>query len=122
MSTIEILASFMKGTEKTTISVKQRAWLLKQAQQEKLLDADHDIIYLVGCYFEIRNATRMASAGSYGAKRIVQDRFVLEKLYWIRFDAPPNMVTIARNTDIAYYKREGHPFEILNPRTKTPVK
>lgn len=121
MTTVEILASFMKGTEKTTISVKQRAWLLKQAQQEKLLDADLDIIYLAGAQFVIRNCKVMASGGSYVGTRIVQDRYVLEKQYWIRFDAPPNMVTIARDTDIAYYKREGHSFKVLNPRTKLPI-
>lgn len=121
MTTVEILASFMKGAEKTSISVKQRAWLLKQAQQEKLLDADLDVIYLAGAQFVIRNAKRPCSGGSYVGTRIISDRFVLEKQYWIRFKNPPNQVTIARDTDIAYYKREGHEFDVLNPRTKLPI-
>lgn len=122
MTTTEIIANFMKGNTKVSISDKQLAWLMGQAKREGVAvgtDGFNPTIYFNDCMYQIRNCKRAASGGSYVGTRTIQGRYNMERLFTIRFKST-GLTNVASQTDLDHYTREGHQFEIIPPHVKNP--
>jgi hypothetical protein len=119
MTTAEIIKNFMKGGGIASISEKQRAWLISQANSERILvdsDGFNQSIFFDDHYYKIRNCRRMASGGSYVGTKIIQGRYIIERMYHIKFIGTGH-TCVYNYSDIDHLKREGqHQFEILNPK------
>lgn len=116
MTTNEILSAFMKGREKTSISEKQKSWLLSQAKKEGIkthFDGFSESIYLNDCHYKIKHCKVLASGGSYVGTRIIQGRFTIEKMYTIQFDST-GLTNVCNESDIKHYQTSGHAFKITN--------
>jgi hypothetical protein len=117
MTTIEILSAFMKGNEVASISIKQRDWLLSQAKRENIkthFDGFSTHIYLSDCHYSISSA--QGRRGGYGGTIVhytISGKFNLKKFYSIKFEST-GLTQVCTNTDMDYYKREGHKFTIIN--------
>lgn len=118
MTTTEILSAFLKGNEIASISDKQRNWLLSQAKKECVKmdnDGHGDRIFFNDCHYIVRNCrTHVAGYGGTRGTKVIPGRYNLEKMYSIKFDLPPYMTQVCKSTDMDHYKREGHPFSIIN--------
>jgi len=116
MTTLEILAAFLKGREIAGISDKQRTWLINQARKEGFqITGNNEYIYFNDCFYHIKQCKRMASGGSCVGTRVIQGRYNLEKLYSIKFTDTGHTCVGAR-VDLNHYESEGCKFEIINPK------
>jgi len=120
MNALEVLQAISKGSDKAAISEKQKAWFLRTCKSEKIPSNGPmeytDYVYFDEFFVNIRNCKRLASGGSYVATRTIPGRYIIEKLYYIEFLNPPCMKQVCHDTDMDHFKREGHPFKILNPK------
>jgi hypothetical protein len=114
MTTTEIIANFMKGGFKVSISEKQKIWLIGQAKREGIpVSFLGDAIYFEDCYYKIQQCPRLCSGGSYVGTRIIQGRYNIEKLYTIKFDNGNTFVY--DHLEVERIRREGYEFEIIKP-------
>jgi hypothetical protein len=121
MTTLEIIANFMKGSSKASISEKQKDWLLGQAKKDGIsvgFDGWSDTIYFKDCFYQIRNCKRLASGGSYVGTRVVQGRYNIEVFYTIRFTDTGHTFVHSQH-EVERVKREGYQFEIIEPHKNT---
>jgi hypothetical protein len=115
MTTLEILAAFMKGNEKVSISEKQKSWLLSQAKKEAFVvrnDGFNDTVYLDDCHYKISQCKTLASGGSYVGTRYIQGRYNIEKLYYIQFKST-GLTVVCTSGDMRHYSNEGHEFNVI---------
>lgn len=125
MKTADLIANFMKGSRKASISEKQKSWLLGQAKKEGIaigFNGFNDTIYFEDCYYQIKNCKRLASGGSYVGSRIIHGRYNIEKLYAIRFTEPPYLTGCYNQCDIDHFNRERIPYEIIKPTINTSTR
>lgn len=118
MTTVEIIANFMKGNTKVSISEKQKLWLLGVAKKEGYdlsNDGYNDCIYLNDRFYQIRHCKRLASGGSYVGSRIIQGRYNIEVLFYIRFTEGGKHTAVYRQNELDYFTRENIGFEIIKP-------
>lgn len=116
MATTEILTSFMKGNEFSTISDKQRDWLLSQAKRDGFRIEStgfNHYIYLTGCLYKIEQCKTVVSGygGTRGTKP-VNNKHKIEKMYSIKFDST-GLTGIYRLNDLNHFRSEGHKFQIV---------
>jgi len=121
MTTAEIITNFMKGNSKTTITEKQKSWLISQAKKEGVAaswDGFYESIYFDDCFYQIRQCKALASGGSYVGTRMIQGKYNIEKLYTVRFTDTGNIFVYGQQ-EVERVKREGYQFEIIKPRINT---
>ena len=124
MATTEIIANFMKGNSKVTISEKQKSWLLGQAKKEGVpasYDGWHDAIYFDDCFYQIKQCKTLASGGSYVGTRMIQGKYNIEKLYTVRFTDTGNIFVYGQH-EVERVTREGYQFEIIKPHINTATR
>ena len=124
MTTTEIIANFMKGNSRVSISEKQKAWLLGQAKKDGIIvgfNGWNDLIYFNDCFYEIKQCKRLASGGSYVGTRLVQGRYLIEKFYTIRF-SDTGYTSVQSHHEIERLKIEGYQFEIIAPHINTSTR
>jgi hypothetical protein len=125
MNTREIIANFMKGSSKVSISAKQRMWLMSTAKREGFaigFDGSQDTIYFDDCMYQIRNCKRMASGGSYVGSEVIEGRYVIEILYTIRFTEGAKCTEVCRQSYLDHIVSEGFSFEIIQPTINTSTR
>ena len=117
MTTIEIIANFMKGNTKVTITEKQKNWLTSQAKSENLLSSDgwHDSIYFKDCFYQIKQCKTRASGGSYVGTKLIQGKYNIEKLFAIRFVENTQHTAVYALHDLQSFERDNIKFEIITP-------
>lgn len=116
MTTLEIIAAFMKGNTKVTITQKQKDWLIRTALNEGVktnLTGSGDYIYLNDCHYSINQCKTRCSGGSYVGTRYIQGKYNIEKMYRIRFDSN-GMTEVRSETDLRYIRTTPHTFSIIN--------
>jgi hypothetical protein len=124
MTTSEIIANFMNGSPKASISEKQKAWLLGQAKRDGI-QVHHngwgENIYFNDCFYAISQCKKLASGGSYVGSRLIHGRYNIEKLYTIRF-TDTGYTFVRSPEEVESAKREGYQFEIIAPHIKTSTR
>ena len=124
MTTTEIIANFMKGNSKVTISEKQKSWLIGQAKKEGVpmgYDGWHDTIYFDDCFYQIKQCKTLASGGSYVGTRTIQGKYNIEKLFTVRFTDTGNTFVYGQH-EVERVTREGYQFEIIKPHINTSTR
>lgn len=114
MKASEILNNFLKGSELATISEKQKNWLVAQCKSEGICN-DNDIINgwidFEGFTLRIKQCSYSVSAYGGGIGKRYTNRFKIEKMYKIKF-LDTGLTDIRNSNDLAYFKSQGHQFEI----------
>ena len=121
MTTTEIISNFMKHNSKTTISEKQKFWLMRQAKNEGFsigFDGYSDSIYFNDCFYKIKQCKTLASGGSYVGTRIIQGKYNIEKMYTVKF-TDTGYVFVYDHAELERVTREGYSFEIIKPQINT---
>ncbi len=122
MKTTEIIANFMKGYDKVTITEKQRSWLISVAKKEGYKTSNYDqILYLNDCYYNIKNCKILASGGSFVGTKTISGKYNMERLFHIKFTEGQQMTACYGRMDLERFNRENHPFVIINPTTYEPI-
>ena len=114
MTTTEIIANFMKGNSKVTITEKQKNWLIGQAKRENIPTSCNDAIYFDDCYYRIKQCRTLASGGSYVGTRTIHGKYNIEKLYTVRF-TDTGYTFVYHQQELERITREGYQFEIIKP-------
>lgn len=120
MTTLQIIKAISKGNTVSRISEKQKSWLINQAVNENvkvIFDGSGHNIYLDDCFYKITNSMRLASGGSYVAKKAVPGYFKMEKMYKIQF-ADTGLTFVYSQTELDHLKKSNHQFKIINPLSK----
>jgi hypothetical protein len=124
MTTIEIIANFMKGNTKVTITEKQKNWLTSQAKNESVLNSDgwHDSIYFEDCFYQIKQCKTLSSGGSYVGTKFIQGKYNIEKLFTIKFTENSQHTAVYGLNDLKSFERDNIKFEIITPYRNTKTK
>jgi len=121
MTTTEIISNFMKHNSKTTISEKQKSWLMRQAKNEGFsigFDGYSDSIYFNDCFYKIKQCKTLASGGSYVGTRIIQGKYNIEKMYTVKF-TDTGYVFVYDQAELERVTTEGYDFKIIKPVVNT---
>lgn len=116
MNTTDILATFLKGNHKVSISEKQRMWLLSQAKRDGVKikeDGWHPTLCMADAHYTIQQCKRRASGGSYVGTAIIQGRYNLEKMYYVKFKST-GLTCVCSDTDLRHFQSIGEQYDFIN--------
>lgn len=101
----------MKGNCKVSISQKQLNWIKGTAKEEnRLVDADY--VKFADCFYIIKPCTRLSSGGSYVGTCIIAGRYIIEKMYRIKFN-DTGIIQIFNQAEKERLERENYDFTII---------
>lgn len=117
MKSSEIIKLVMKDkAEYSTISQKQKDWILNVAKSEGRVSFDGKHIYFTNCYFKISQCKRLVSGGSYVGSSVIQGLYKIEKYYSYKH-LDTNFTGVCKKEYFDYLDDNGYKgkYELTNP-------